>query len=153
MARPVKLTEQVESTLIEGVRAGLFLDQACSLAGIAPQTFYRWKQRAVAGGEQDPGGRYAEFLGRVLQAEAEAEREAIEVVKRAAERDPKSAQWYLQHRWPARWQGSPTHSTAANGSEYQRQVFEREHDPLAGLIRVGLPFDPDDFDRETRNAV
>ena len=44
MARPTKLTPEIIESIADGIRSGLFLDQACHLAGISPSTFYLWRK-------------------------------------------------------------------------------------------------------------
>ncbi len=114
MGRPTKLSPDVIRVVCEGLRNGLYLDQACSVAGIHPATAYRWRERA----EQEEEGLHVDFRDAVDTASAEAEARATQVVLNAAERgDWRAAAWYLEHRHPTRWGRKEQHGVSIAGPQ------------------------------------
>ncbi len=95
MARPTKLTDQVQATIIAALEAGATYDLAAQCAGINPATFYRWKQRGEEGDSD-----YVVFAESVELAGAVALVDALKTIK-AASADPKywqAAAWLLERR-------------------------------------------------------
>ena len=123
MARPTKLTPEIIESIADGIRSGLFLDQACHLAGISPSTFYLWRKEARKGTEP-----HASLLEAVDKAEAEAMRDALDVIREASHKDWKAAVWYLQHRWPTRWEtGNFTDRATYDPNDLEEQVRNGRH--------------------------
>ena len=113
MARPTKLTAELQERVVVAVRAGNYAEAACRAAGISPSTFYRWMTR----GEQEPSGLYGRFREAVLQAEGEAEVHAVAIVRRAMAEDWRAALAYLERRHPTRWRRHQvTELTGKDGS-------------------------------------
>ena len=52
MARPTKLTAEVEGRLVNAISVGATYKDACAYAGISYQTFLNWKKRAQRAVEQ-----------------------------------------------------------------------------------------------------
>jgi transposase len=112
VARPTKLTAQLEEKVVQAIRAGNYAEIACRAAGIAPSTFYRWLER----GERETDGIHNHFTQAVRLAEAEAEVHAVALVRRAMSDDWRAALAYLERRHPARWRRhSSTELTGPNG--------------------------------------
>jgi transposase len=99
MARPTKLSPELEERIVRAVRAGNHVEPACRSAGIGPSTYYRWLER----GEREREGPYAEFRAAVRRAEAEAEVHAVAVIRKAMTDDWRAALAYLERRHPGRW--------------------------------------------------
>jgi hypothetical protein len=96
MGRPSTLPK-TRNAILAGVRAGLYPTSAARAAGVPESTFGGWMR--------DPRPEYEAFRAEIAQAEAEAEREAVSVVRRD---DPK---WWLEHRHRERW-GKPAEIVA-----------------------------------------
>lgn len=64
--RPTKLTPETKKKLLDGIKIGMPIDAAVSVAGIDKVTFYSWKNR----GEKDTKGIFREFLNSLKEAEA-----------------------------------------------------------------------------------
>jgi transposase len=117
MARPTKLTAEVQERIVQAIRAGNYAEAACQAAGISPSSLYRW----LARGQQEPG-RYREFRQAVLRAEAEGEVHAVATVRRAMAEDWRAALAYLERRHPARWQRQQrTELTGPDGGPIRTQ--------------------------------
>ncbi len=104
MARPSKLTPDLEADFLEALRFGAFIDQACDLVGISRTTYYSWRKAAEAA--TDPSAE--RFMKNVRIALACAEYEAQSCVHNefSLRGNWKAAAWYLQHRHPERWGGN-----------------------------------------------
>jgi hypothetical protein len=102
--RPSKLPV-AEERILEGVRAGCYPEQAAQEAGVSPSALYAWKAR----GEKESDGPYHRFLLRLRQAEAEAELNAVKIVRSAIEDgDWRAALALLERRFPDRWRRQQT---------------------------------------------
>jgi len=113
MARPSKLTPRVRDRLVAATRAGAFAEVAARSAGISPSTYYSWLARAehaqvepqVLDGQHVPVGEraFVELADELEVAAAEAEVNAVAVVRKAMSDDWKAATWYLERARPERW--------------------------------------------------
>src|SRR3712207_5676590 len=97
MARPTKLTPGIQAAICESLKSGLFRAAAASLVGIDEMTLSRWYHR----GAREDRGAYRAFFLAVNKAEAEFQREATDMLRAFAARNPKHLQWLLSRRFPA----------------------------------------------------
>jgi hypothetical protein len=110
--RPSKLPF-AEKAICDAIRAGCYQEQAAQAAGISASTLYAWK----ALGEQESDGPYRRFLLNLRQAEAEAELNAVKILRRAIEDegDWKAALALLERRFPGRWRRRQTNELVGPG--------------------------------------
>ena len=80
MARPSKFTPEVRQKIVNAVRGGNGRETSARLAGISEATLYNWLQR----GRQEKRGQFKDFNEAVQKAEAEAEVEAVLLIRQAA---------------------------------------------------------------------
>ena len=99
MARPTKLTPEIQARIVTAIRAGNYAGPAARSAGISEPTYYRWLER----GANEEQGIYREFHDAVRRAEADAEVHAIVVIRKGMERDWRAALAYVERRYPERW--------------------------------------------------
>lgn len=99
MARPLKLTPELQEKIVTAVREGNYAQVAAQAAGIGETTFYRWMQT----GERASSGIYREFREAIKAAEAEGEMTAVVAVRSGFGDDWKAAMTYLERRHPERW--------------------------------------------------
>ncbi len=99
MARPSKLTPEMQDRILRAVRAGNYADAAARECGIAPSTYYRWLARGAA----EKHGVHRDFADAIRQSEAEAEVHAVAILRRAMNEDWRAAMAYLERRHPSRW--------------------------------------------------
>ena len=97
--RPTKLTSEVADKICQALKAGNWREVAAQWAGIGERTFREW----MAKGEDDPDGIHGDFRRRVLEAEQQAEIRMVALVMKAAENDPRHAEWWLERKNPGRW--------------------------------------------------
>jgi transposase len=101
MARPSRLTDEMQDKLVALLEAGQFASVACRLAGVAESTYYLWMEK----GATAKSGRYLEFSEAIKKADAMAEARRVETI-RVAGTDPKSwpaSAWWLERRHPDRY--------------------------------------------------
>jgi hypothetical protein len=99
MARPTKLTDVLQHTLVFALQEGASIEHACDYAGIAPSTYYEWLQRAAAG--EDLFLEFGEAVTRARGHGIVTDLCAISDAVRA--HDWHAAAWRLQHRYPAEY--------------------------------------------------
>ena len=116
MARPSKLTEEVQTRIVQLIRAGNTVEVAAKTAGISEATFYGWLARAEAEASKRAGVPFVEFRAAVLQARAEAEAMLVtRIAKAAGNGSWAAAAWLLERRFPQRW-AKPSLQDAANAA-------------------------------------
>jgi transposase len=113
MARPTKLTPEIQAKILGYVKAGNFLQTACLASGIDVRTLRNWV--AKGRGNDGTNGRarvapvpvYAAFLAELEMAEAEAEVAFVAVLNRAAlgevKGDWKAKAFLAERRLAKRW--------------------------------------------------
>lgn len=97
--KPTKLTPDVAKAICESVRRGNYLTTAAQKAGVHRNTVYLWLEKAQRG-DGDP---YESFAHQLEVAKAEAEAEAVEMIREAAYDDWKAAKFWLERALPQRW--------------------------------------------------
>jgi hypothetical protein len=119
MARPTKLTPELEEKVITSIKAGNFRNAAARWAGIDDSTFRRWMRR----GTKARKGPLASFARRVLEAEKAAEMRCVALVMKAAAEDARHAEWWLERKYPQRWGRKQRHEiTGKNGEVIRAQA-------------------------------
>ncbi len=99
MARPSKLTPEVQKRLTEAIKAGNYYEAACGFAGIGYSTFRRWMLR----GEKAKSGKYRQFWEAVTRAELEAEVRMVAQWQKHMPEDYRAIRDFLERRYPDRW--------------------------------------------------
>jgi len=111
MARPTKLTPEVQRKLVGPTRAGVYLTCSAPFAGVSRPTVRSWIKRGEAemarvDAGESPDEReepYAEFARAMMQAKAYANVMDMMVIRQAARHDPKWALWSFKLRNPERF--------------------------------------------------
>ena len=67
--RPIKLTPEVQQTIVSYIRSGNYVETSAAAAGITKETFYSW----LRSGANAKSGIFKEFSDAVKRAMAEAE--------------------------------------------------------------------------------
>lgn len=106
MARPTKLTPEVQATICAALRDGNYRATSAAAAGIHRNTLIDWEKR----GEQGEGI-YADFLTAMQQAEAEAEIAGLKRIMDAKPGTPgvsgadlwQKDAWFMERRYASRW--------------------------------------------------
>lgn len=124
MARPTKLTKKVEEIIVEGAKIGNYREVLARAAGIHPDTLRNWVARGEEGGKAN--ARYVAFLGALTRAEAEAETEAVKILRSAMPKDPRVVTEFLRRRYPERW--STTDRIAGKVEHEHSGTISHEHE-------------------------
>ena len=97
MARPSKLTSEVEARIVEAVELGATWERAADAAGIGASTLREWRQRGEAG--EAP---FSAFLAALKRAEGDGVARALRTIRQASESGTwQAAAWLLERRYPA----------------------------------------------------
>ena len=110
MARPTKLTPDVQEAIVDGINAGLTFRLSCARAGVNPATFYRW----LGTGETANVGRYREFCDAVERAKADSALRLVSQITLQAPADWRAAAFMLERRFPDDY-GRRTEVTGKDG--------------------------------------
>lgn len=117
MAKKSNLMRVVEHDLIEHLRSGLTIRDACALVGITEKTYHEWCNR------------FSDFGDAAMRARVQTRQLAVLIVRKAvSEGDVSAAEWYLERTDPERW-GKRT---------YHR--IERLDELLKAIEKAGLSY-------------
>ena len=103
MGRPSKLTPAVHDIIVQALASGCYRETAATCAGIAVSTFYNWMERGEADIEHGKKTPYMELVEAINKAEAQAELDALEMIRKAAPKNWNAAAWMLERKNPAKW--------------------------------------------------
>ena len=103
MARPTKLTDEVEERIVQAIRAGSHAEVSARYAGVHVATFHRWMKRGDPDLRDRADARYRRFREAIEQARAEAEIRDVTLISQAARTNWRAAAWLLERRAPRRW--------------------------------------------------
>jgi transposase len=100
LGRPSKLDNSRVEELVKWLKLGYYIEDACTMAGIAKQTYYNWVAKAELQEEQ----KYIDFLDSVKKARAEAEGAHIMNIRKAADNGVwQASAWFLERSHPVKW--------------------------------------------------
>ena len=121
MARPTKMNPGIRQAICKALRCGNTRQAAAEAAGVDRDTLRRWIRR----GEQDNTGAFKAFYGALTRAEAEAEQEAVSVVKGAfMAGEWRAAAWWLERRRPETYREQKNQGSSAAAETIVRVVYE-----------------------------
>ena len=143
MARPTKLTPEVQELIVDGINAGLTFRLTCARAGVNPSTFYRWLDQ----GEAAKTGRYREFCEAVERAKADSALRLVSQITLQAPTDWRAAAFMLERRFPDDY-GKRTEVTGRDGrpvkvdTKVQTQhVFQPSQEAWDEVVRIRTEFE------------
>lgn len=84
IGRPTRCTPTLTQAIADGLRKGLYFEQACTLAGITPTAGYEWIRRGNGTDQRPTDEPYVQFAEAIAQARAERERACLEAIDAAA---------------------------------------------------------------------
>lgn len=113
MARPTKLTPELQENVLKVIRSGNYIETACAYVGINKSTFYDWLKRGAREKDRvakNPRARvrkdeqpFVDFSNAVEKALAHAEIRDVAIIGKAAEENWQAAAWRLERKFPDRW--------------------------------------------------
>ena len=152
MARPSKLTPEVQENICNWLKLGYYQEDAAIMAGISPSTYYEWMKKgeservALESGEDMlalpdtslPASEdgtpevevvfpFMEFSEAVKKARAEAEGAHIKNIRKAADNGVwQASAWFLERSHPKKW-----------GKRSQLDVIAENDEPVQFEISYG----------------
>lgn len=139
--RPSKLTPEVFSELIDGVRTGNFVSVAARAAGLSPETVKWWLRRGRGlDPDNPPVPPYTTLVAAIDQAHARAERTVVGNLVALSARDPRAAEKWLGVHARERW-GEATEEPGVPGMNVaidNRQVIVVSPEDLRTLASQQL---------------
>ena len=111
MARPSKLTAELQSKIFEYIELGISYEDTCIALGIDASTLQIWKVR----GKKEKKGKYKEFFKGIRRAETEAKVWRIKKVAEGEKEDPKLALEMLARKYPKEFGRKDTHNVNVQG--------------------------------------
>ena len=152
MARPSKLTPEVQENICNWLKLGYYQEDAAIMAGISPSTYYEWMKKgeservALESGEDmlslpdtslpasedgtpevELAFPFMEFSEAVKKARAEAEGAHIKNIRKAADNGVwQASAWFLERSHPKKW-----------GKRSQLDVIAENDEPVQFEISYG----------------
>lgn len=150
MARPTKLTPEVQENICNWLKLGYYQEDAAIMAGISPSTYYEWMKKGDEEGKQLESGKglpapandnsliapvdeaqegevilpFLEFSEAVKKARAEAEGAHIRNIRKAADNGVwQASAWFLERSFPRKW-GKRSQLEIAAGDSDEPIQFE-----------------------------
>jgi len=133
MPKHIKLTDEMESSIIKLLSQGNYIETSCRVAGIHRRTFYSWLERAEQEDPEYDNSRYKAFRDNVLQAIALAEVELLKMARKGS----REALPIMERRWPerwGRWERQSVEVTGKDGGPIKYQAEDLSDDELAAVI-------------------
>lgn len=112
MARPIKLTPDVQQKIVEAIKMGNYIETAAAYAGISKNTLYDWMKRGAREKERITGTNrkpkageapFVQFSDAIEKAMADAEVRDVLIIANAAKENWQAAAWRLERKYPDRW--------------------------------------------------
>jgi hypothetical protein len=106
--RPPLLTYEIQKTICDNLVMQMTQEDACTLAGVPPGTFYDWKHTGNEERQRRQSGLkpreklqiYVEFAEAIEKARAQGKRALIGRIVKASETTWQAAAWTLERRYP-----------------------------------------------------
>lgn len=134
MARPTKLTQEVQDRIMQAVQAGNYLETAANFAGIDGSTMRRWVQKGDAPSAPEP---YRSFCTALKSARAAAEVRSVALIQQAATGGTwQAAAWYLERSYPERWGRTRVEVTGAHDGDSSPIRVEVTAEALEAKLRA-----------------
>ena len=97
MARPSKLTPDIQQRIGENIALGLTYKLAAEAVGVTYKTLNEWNQK----GQTEKSGKYFEFTQHIKKCNADGARKLLEKLNDAAEAgNCQICMWILERRFP-----------------------------------------------------
>lgn len=123
-ARDKREDPTVVEAITKALKAGCTKKDACSLANISEQTFYRW----IREGEKDSEGGVAyQFCESIKKAIAEARARNVTIIQKHAVNNWTAAAWWLERSDPESWgKRDKVEMTGADGGAMEMKVISEK---------------------------
>jgi hypothetical protein len=121
MARPTKLTLEIQDRIVSAIAGGNYLETSARYAGISPTAFYQWMSKGDGKSAKSP---YKEFRQAVEKARSQAEIRNVALIQQAGNDGSwQAAAWYLERSYPMRWgRNNRLEVTGAEGTPVKFEI-------------------------------
>ena len=117
MARPTKLTPEVQELICKAIRIGATYQAAAEAAGISYETFNEWRKCKTT--------KFLRFSEAVDRANADAQLDLLAKVQTFGDKDWRASTWILEHRFKQDYGNAVDVTT---GGESLTFIIERKQD-------------------------
>lgn len=131
MARPTKLTPELQKQICDLLAAGNFVETVCDYVGIDYKTFYNWLTWGERGYKDDVARGYAEFFHAVKKATSQVEVLTVHELRGRPD-DWQALAWWLERRHPDKW-GNRGKSQIEHSGKVEIDVSRLSDDELEAL--------------------
>lgn len=133
MARPSKLTPELQSELLRALSSGAYIEAACQYVGIDPGTYHRWMAK---GAEEDAPEPFREFREAVEKARASVTlRMTGRILAAADDGTWQAAAWYLERSHPDEY-GRRTNLAGPNGGAIEVRTDDEDREDRLRAIAL-----------------
>lgn len=115
MARPTKLTKDVQKRIVQAIKLGSTYKLAAQYGGITYKTFNEWMKL----GEDSEEGDFSEFCDAIKKAEGEAVTKWLRTIEHASADSWQAAAWKLERRYPQDYGRTVQEHTGPEGQPIQ----------------------------------
>ena len=151
--RHTKLTPDIQSEIVELLKAGNYIDTACGVAGISKKTFYEWMKKANASNRSN---RYTVFRNAVKKAQCWSEARDVAIIARHSEESWQASAWRLERKFPDKWgrqkleveHSGKIESSVSHIDETDREVIKRALAQVAQRAKETPMVDEDEDDED-----
>jgi len=120
-ARDKREDPQVIEALTKALKAGCTKKDACSLASISEQTFYRWMREGESAEESTTPWQFCESIKKAI---AEARARNVTIIQKHAVNNWTAAAWWLERSDPESWgKRDKVEMTGADGGAMEMKVI------------------------------
>jgi transposase len=126
IVRPTKLNHELQTKIVDLIRAGNYIETASSCVGVNKSTLYDWLKRGARASQKE--GKipkeelpFVDFSNAVEKAIAEAEARDVMIIANASKSDWKASAWRLERKFPNKW-GRHDHIKAEVHSEHTERT-------------------------------
>ena len=152
VGRPPKLTPKLQAAVVEVLSGGNSIRIACDYVGIHQSQFCRWMDE-----EAFPAKEFREFRVAIKKAIAQADKEDVEIIRKAAKNgDWKAAMTRLERRYPQEWgrrQVEVQHTGKKGGPIQHDVIFRGSPKELAEAAGEAVHESPDQTSGEEVGTV
>jgi hypothetical protein len=123
-AKDKRSDKEVVATITKALKAGCTKKDACTLASISEQTFYRWLRE---GETAEEGSVAYQFCESIKKAIAEARARNITIIQKHAVKNWTAAAWWLERSDPENWgKRDKLEMTGADGGAMEMKVISEK---------------------------
>lgn len=120
MARPTKLTSDVQKRIVAAIKRGATYKLAAQYGGITYKTFNEW----IKQGEDELEGEFCEFCNAIKKAEGEAAFKWLGVIEAAGKESWQAMAWKLERRYPEDYGRQIQEHTGKNGTPIEFNITQ-----------------------------